>query len=234
VSAGTFASDVTLDGSAGKKLVINGAGITGAVSGASAAQRRDALVAAINLASAATGVVASAVPGTGDFALTAADGRNISIETDSDVSAGSINALGFGFATGLTATGALTTVVARGGVRLSASGPVGVAVAGGGAAADQITGEGTTGIQAALDELRAVQDRAVVPLALVGARLGWLGLVDERLADEGLVLASDLSRTEGLDLAPAAAELAHLEQVYQAAMASSARLMQLTLLDFLK
>ena len=43
-----------------------------------------------------------------------------------------------------------------------------------------------------------------------------------------------LSRLEGLDLAPAITELTHLEQLYQATLASSARLMQLSLLDFLR
>ena len=233
-SAGTFASDVTLDGTSGKKLSINGTAITGAVTGSSPAARRDALVGLINAALAATGVAASAVPGTDDFTLTAADGRNISIETDANVGAASINAMAFGFATGLTATGALTTVVARGGVRLTASGSVTVTAAAGSQAADQIRGEGTTSIQAALDELRAVQDRVVVPITLVGTRLAWLGLIDERLGDEGLGLAEDLSRLEGLDLAPAITELTHLEQLYQATLASSARLMQLSLLDFLR
>jgi flagellar hook-associated protein 3 FlgL len=109
-----------------------------------------------------------------------------------------------------------------------------VAAAAGSQAADQIRGEGTTSIQAALDELRAVQDRVVVPITLVGTRLAWLGLIDERLGDEGLGLAEDLSRLEGLDLAPAITELTHLEQLYQATLASSARLMQLSLLDFLR
>ena len=233
-SAGTFASDLTLDGASGKKLLINGTAVTGAITGSSPAARRDALVGLINAALAATGVAASAVPGTDDFALTAADGRNISIETDANVSAASANATLFGLATGLTATAAATTVVARGGVQLTASGGVTVTAAAGALAADQISGEGTTGIQAALDELRAAQDRVVVPITLVGTRLAWLGLIDERLGDEGLGLAEDLSRHEGLDLPSAVSDLQYLEQMYQAALASNARLSQLSLLDFLR
>jgi flagellar hook protein FlgE len=116
-TAGTFASDITLDGTAGKRLVINGTSLIGAVAG-TATQRRDALIALINTQQAVTGVVASA-DGAG-FTLTAADGRNIAIETDATVGAGSANATYFNFGTGLAAP----TVVARGGVTLTAAGTI--------------------------------------------------------------------------------------------------------------
>lgn len=232
--SGTFANDITLDGSAGKKLVINGQSITGAVAGGSATARRDALVALINGASGTTGVAASAVPATDDFVLTAADGRNISLETDATVASTSVNANFFGFATGLIATGAATSVVARGGVRLTASGPITTSVAAGGQFADQVGGEGTTGIQAALDELATVLDRATAPSTLVGARLGWLDQLDQRLGDDSVVLASTRSRIEDLDYAKAVQDLNQIQTSYQAALASGARLLQQSLLAFLK
>jgi flagellin-like hook-associated protein FlgL len=232
-SAGSFANDITLDGvTAGKKLVLNGTSIVGAVSGTTSAARRDALVALIN--GAGTGVVASAVPGSDAFALTAADGRNISIETDATVTPTSVNANFFGFATGLTTTGVATTVVARGGVQLTASAPVSVTPASGSTLNSQMNGQGTTGLQAALDEIGSVLDRAIVPSTLVGTRLSWLSLLDERLATESIGLASDLSRIEGLDMAKAATDLQQLQTFYEGALASGARLIQLSLLDFLR
>jgi len=233
-SAGTFVNDITLDGTAGNKLVINGTSILGAVAGSTAAQRRDALVALINGQSPATGVVASAVPGSTAFALTAADGRNISIETDATVSAASANANFFGFTAGLTGTGAATSVVARGGVQLTAAAPVTVTPATGSALAGQMSGQGTTGIQAALGDLGSVLDRVVLPQVLVGSRLSWVGLLNDRLQSESLSQATDLSHIEDLDVTKAATDLQQLQTFYQAALASGAQLIQLSLLNFLK
>jgi flagellin-like hook-associated protein FlgL len=179
-------------------------------------------------------VVASAVPGSDAFALTAADGRNISIETDATVTPASANANFFGFATGLTTTGAATTVVARGGVQLTASAPVSVTPASGSTLNSQMNGQGTTGLQAALDEISSVLDRVIGPSTLVGTRLSWLGLLDERLGNESMGLASDLSRIEDLDMAKAATDLQQLQTFYEGALASGARLLQLSLLDFLR
>jgi flagellar hook-associated protein 3 FlgL len=233
-SRGSFANDITLDGTAGKTLVVNGTGILGAVSGTTAAGRRDALVALINGQSAATGVVASAVPGGDGFALTAADGRNISIETDATATPTSVNANFFGFATGLTGTGAATSVVARGGVELTASDAVSVTPAAGSVLSAQMSGQGNTGIEAALGDLGAMLDRVVEPSTLVGTRLSWLGLLDERLAGESVGLAGDLSRIEDLDVARAASDLQLLQTFYQGALASGAQMIQLSLLNFLK
>ncbi len=231
-SAGSFANDITLDGTAGKKLVLNGTSIVGAVSGTTSAARRDALVALIN--GAGTGVVASAVPSSDAFALTAADGRNISIETDATVTPASVNANFFGFATGLTTTGAATTVVARGGVQLTASAPVSVTPASGSTLNSQMNGQGTTGLHVALDEIGSVLDRVIGPSTLVGTRLSWLSLLDERLATESIGLTSDLSRIEDLDMAKAATDLQQLQTFYEGALASGARLIQLSLLNFLR
>lgn len=233
-SAGTFVNDVTLDGTPGRTLVINGTSILGAVAGSTSTERRDALVALINGQSPATGVVASAVPGSTAFALTAADGRNISMETDATVTAASANANFFGFTVGLTGAGAGTSVVARGGVQLGAAAPVTVTPASGAALASQMSGQGTTGIQAALGDLGSVLDRVVLPQVLLGSRLSWVGLLNDRLQSESLSLATDLSHIEDLDVTKAATDLQQLQTFYQAALASGARLIQLSLLDFLK
>ncbi len=233
-SAGTFASDLTLDGTPGARLVINGQSLTGSVSGGTPGERRDRLVALVNASAAATGVRADAVPGTDDFALSADDGRNISIETDATVSPNSVNATVFGFATGLTGTGPATAVVARGGVRLTASGPISTTVAAGADYADQLTGEGTTGIQGALGELATMLDRAIAGSTTVGNRLAWVQLLDERLTSDSVDLASTLSRTEDLDFVTAILEFRQMQLAYERALASGAEVLQTSLLDFLR
>jgi flagellar hook protein FlgE len=146
---GSFASDLTLDGSAGAALVINGTAITGTVTGASASARRDALVALINQSTALTGVAAAA-SGADDFVLTAADGRNISIATDATVGPTSVNAVVFGFATGL----ATEAVVRRGRLTLRATGDFTTTESN--VPADQISGDGTATASAAQGVSQAI------------------------------------------------------------------------------
>lgn len=233
-AGGSFASNLTLDGTAGRNLVINGVAILGAVSGGSAVVRRDALVALVNLQSGATGVTASAVPGGDAFALTASDGRNISIETDATITPGSANAVLFGFTAGLTATGAATSVVARGGVKLSASAPIKVVPSAGSPLASQVVGHSATEIANALGNLHGVLDRVVIPSTLVGARMSWIALLGERASSEAVGLAGQLSKVEDLDFAKAATDLQLLQTFYQAALSSGARLIQQSLVDFLR
>jgi flagellin-like hook-associated protein FlgL len=185
-AGGTFASDVTLDGTPGRTLVLNGVAILGAVSGGSALERRDALVALVNAQSGATGVTASAVPRSDGFALIASDGRNISIETDGTLTPGAVNGVLFGFSAGLTGTGAATSVVARGAVNLRASAPITVTPTTGSPLASQMTGQGSTEIENALSNLHGVLDRVLVPSTLVGTRMAWLATLGERASAEQL------------------------------------------------
>jgi flagellin-like hook-associated protein FlgL len=225
-TAGAFSANVTLDGTAGKTLVVNGTSVTGAVTGGTAAARRDALVALINAQ--VSGVVASAV-GVNDFTLTAADGRNISIRTDNTTSAGSANAELFGFTTGLAAE----SVVARGGVTVSAAKTFTTTESN--TPANQIAGEGAAqDVRTTLDELSAVSERANLASAVVGARAAWLDLVDERLQDQVLTLGTDLSKVEDLDFARAVQDLQQIQTSYEASVASASRILQVSLLDFLR
>jgi flagellar hook-associated protein 3 FlgL len=117
---------------------------------------------------------------------------------------------------------------------LSASAPVRVTVATGSALGSQMRGQGTTGLQEALDDLSAMLDRAVAPATVVGARLAWLGILDERHLAESVGLSKDLSSVEDIDVAKAASDLAQLQAFYEGALASGARLLQTTLVNFLR
>jgi flagellar hook-associated protein 3 len=208
-------------------LVINGQSIVVSLNAGNPTANRDAFVAAVNAASALTGVVATADSGVG-YTLTAADGRNISIATAAGTGNGSVADEILGFGTAL----ATETVVARGGVRLTASEPFTTTEFN---TTDQIGGDGRSGgVGAALDDLAGALDRIAGPQAKVGGRLSWLDMIEERLGGESIALASTLSRIEDLDVPKAVQELQQTQISYQAALQSGANLLNLSLLDFLR
>jgi flagellar hook-associated protein 3 FlgL len=89
-------------------------------------------------------------------------------------------------------------------------------------------------VRTALDEVSAMLDRVTLASTVVGARLGWMDTLDSRLKDESLSQAKALSQTEDLDFAKAIGDYQQLQTAYQATLATSAKLLQLSLLDFLK
>lgn len=216
--------DVTL---AAGNFVINGQSILVNLTSGNPAANHDAFIAAVNAVSTLTGVVAT--PGTGlGYTLTAQDGRNISISTAVGSGDGSVadEILGFG---GALAT---ATVVARGGVALTASEPFTTTEFN---ATDQITGDGrSTGVGATLADLSDALDRLAGPQALVGGRLSWLDVIEERLGGESIALATTLSRIEDLDVPKAVQELEQTRIAYEAALSSGASLLRLSLVDFLR
>jgi flagellar hook-associated protein 3 FlgL len=98
----------------------------------------------------------------------------------------------------------------------------------------QMSGQGTTGIQAALDALGGTLDRVVVPQTLVGTRLAWVALLNDRLQTDSLGVTTEISHIEDLDIAKAATFLQQLQTTYEGSLASAARLAQVSLLDFLR
>ncbi len=77
-------------------------------------------------------------------------------------------------------------------------------------------------------------DRVLESLNQVGARSEGLQLVAQRLQGEEVNLKELLSKAEDLDVAEAIMELKMQENVYRLALASGARVLQPTLLDFLR
>jgi flagellin-like hook-associated protein FlgL len=210
-------------------LVINGQSVqvTLAAGAGNNALNRDTFIAAVNALAATTGVVAAAGPGSG-ITFTAADGRNIAIRTAAGSGDGSVADEILGFAGPLAAD----TVVARGGVQLSAAGVFTTTEAN---AADEIAGEGrASGVGVALEDLGGALERMLGPQTLVGARLNWIGLVEERLGGESVSLAGARSRLEDLDVPAAVQEYEQMKLFYEAALASSAGLIRTSLLDFLR
>jgi flagellar hook-associated protein 3 FlgL len=89
-------------------------------------------------------------------------------------------------------------------------------------------------VRAEIDNISTAHDRATSSLAVVGTRLGWLNSLEMRLDDEKLVLDTSLGRIEDLDLAKAVTEMQQMQTFYEAGLASGARLLQQSLVDFLR
>jgi flagellar hook-associated protein 3 FlgL len=69
---------------------------------------------------------------------------------------------------------------------------------------------------------------------VLGTRLGWLDAVEERLLEDATGVASSLSAIEDADMAKAISDLKQIETFYQGGLASAARLLQQSLVDFLR
>ncbi len=124
-------------------VLINGVDIGALAAAGSAAERGAQVTAAINSKSSQTGVTATFDSSTGAVALTAADGRNITIsKTDASTGlAATVTGLGSATTGAATATGtAAATTTTAGTVKLSSTSSAGIVLANGGA------GGATTGI----------------------------------------------------------------------------------------
>lgn len=85
-----------------------------------------------------------------------------------------------------------------------------------------------------LAEMDVNLDRLIQSRAETGARLARLSATEERLLDEHIYLRELRSRIEDIDLAGMVTEFTMQENAYQAALATSARMIFPSLVDFLK
>jgi flagellar hook-associated protein 3 FlgL len=92
----------------------------------------------------------------------------------------------------------------------------------------------TPGITAAINTLTADSARITDVQSSVGARSNRVDQAQKAAADAELTLTSSLSELENTDLAKATVDLQLQEVAYQAALAATARVMQPSLLDFLR
>lgn len=99
---------------------------------------------------------------------------------------------------------------------------------------DNLNANDGAAVRGALDNLTTMIDRATGTFTVVGSRLGWLTALEERLQDESVVLAGSLQRVEELDLARAIQDLKQIQTTYEAGLAAGARVLQQSLLDFLR
>jgi flagellar hook-associated protein 3 FlgL len=90
------------------------------------------------------------------------------------------------------------------------------------------------GIQAQLNPLDQSLNRVLNARADVGAEMNRLDAQKGRLTEVSDQLTQTLGEAEGTDLAKAISGLTQQQFVYQASLAASAKMVQLTLLDFLR
>lgn len=94
--------------------------------------------------------------------------------------------------------------------------------------------ENQEGIEENLGKLNKSLDSMLEAWADLGAKANRVELIDRRLKDNNLNTRSLLSKTEDLDMAEAFTYFKMAEHVYQASLASGARIIQPSLLDFLR
>lgn len=90
------------------------------------------------------------------------------------------------------------------------------------------------GIRAGIDQVSAAGDRVSSALSDVGSRTVRIELAAERAAGMELDLANRLSEIENADLPKTMVELQMQEVAYQAALAATSRVLQPSLVDFLR
>lgn len=97
-----------------------------------------------------------------------------------------------------------------------------------------LEGSDPAGIQLAINRLQVDGDRVISALADVGARTGRVDRAREAAIDAEITVRARLSEVEDVDLAKAVVEVKLQEVAYQAALAGTARVIQPSLLDFLR
>jgi flagellar hook-associated protein 3 FlgL len=99
---------------------------------------------------------------------------------------------------------------------------------------DALRANDGTATRATLDGLTTALDRVTLASTVVGTRLSWMETLDARSKDEAVVLSQSLSRVEDLDLAKAISDLNQIQTSYNAGLGAAARVLQQSLLDFLR
>ncbi len=92
----------------------------------------------------------------------------------------------------------------------------------------------TAGVTSAIDDLSSDSARITDVQSSIGARSNRVEQAQKAAGDAELSLTSSLSEIENTDLAKATVDLQLQEVAYQAALAATARVMQPSLLDFLR
>lgn len=91
-----------------------------------------------------------------------------------------------------------------------------------------------TGIQAGLDKLSTDGDRLIAARADVGARSNSIEALAVKAGDTELSLTNSLAEIESTDLPKTLVDLKMQETAYQAALAATSRVLQPSLVDFLR
>jgi flagellar hook-associated protein 3 FlgL len=99
---------------------------------------------------------------------------------------------------------------------------------------EKLSGQSDEPIDETLVQLDDYIDQGISARADLGARMNRLELIENRLSQQEVVATSTLSENEDVNFAEAITKLMTQQSIHQAALSSGARIMQPTLLDFLR
>lgn len=99
---------------------------------------------------------------------------------------------------------------------------------------DALATDNKTGIQAAIGQIKVAMDNVLRVRAEVGAKTNRLDLTENRLEDANLNFTGLMSTNEDIDEAETIMLLKNEENVYRASLAGGARIIQPSLVDFLR
>lgn len=99
---------------------------------------------------------------------------------------------------------------------------------------EKLKGDLNEPLDASIDELDGAINRVLNSRAELGARMNRLELIENRLSQHEIVATSTLSKNEDIDYAETITKLITQESIHRAALSSGARIIQPTLLDFLR
>jgi flagellar hook-associated protein 3 FlgL len=89
-------------------------------------------------------------------------------------------------------------------------------------------------VRTELDNVRTVHDRVNTAGQLAGTRIAWLDALESRLKDESVSNLGSLGEIEDADLTKAVSDMARIQTFYEGGLAAGAKLLQQSLIDFLR
>lgn len=91
-----------------------------------------------------------------------------------------------------------------------------------------------SGISASVDKIDAASDRLNISWSEIGARMNRFELMQNRIANEQVSLSEQRANVADVDYSEAIMDLKMKENVLQAALSTGARIMQTSLIDFMR
>jgi len=242
--AGTIVGSATAVAISSGEVLINGVNIGAIKVATSLAERGGQMSAAINAVSSQTGVTASFSTTTGAVALSAADGRNITIGINGNATAITSAVTGLTHTTGGTSAGTVVETTVRSTVSLASTSSAGITVAGltaaglsasglsaaytaatatAGAGVSSLDLTTASGSQAALTTLDSAINTITDSRASMGAYQNRLTASISNLESTSMNLSASRSRILDTDYAKETTSLAKAQIISQAATAMLAQ-----------
>ena len=99
---------------------------------------------------------------------------------------------------------------------------------------DMLSSGDQKGLSGLLGQIDTRMDKMLTVRAQIGARVNRVEIVQSRLSDVNINLQKMQSKVEDIDMAEAITNMTTLENVYQASLSAGAKIIQPSLVDFLR